>query len=307
MSASARALDEADRPARAGAERDVLRDVREAVRRRLARRRRDVDGVADELRVDVDLEHGALQCREVLERERLLELGMVDELPLDHGELLVVLRVADEHLEEEAVDLRLGERIRALGLDRVLRRHHEERLGDAMRLVADRDLPFLHDLEKRGLHLRGRAVDLVREQEVAEDRAELGVERPLLRAVDPCADEVGGHQVGRELDARERSAEHAGRGLDRQRLRKAGHPLDEEVTLRQEAHEHPLEHRVLAGDDPPDLEEGLLELFLRLLGGGQRPVGVLGHPWSSLSAFSALRSSYESTLVPSLGKRHVKH
>ena len=151
-----------------------------------------------------------------------------------------------------------------------------------MRVVADRHLPLLHDLEERGLHLRRRAVDLVGEQEVAEDGAELGVEGALLRAVDPRPDEVRRHEVGRELDARERSAEHAGRRLDRQRLREAGNALDEEVTLREEADEHALEHRVLAGDDPADLEERLLELLLCLLRGRLRTIGfsVMRRPFS---------------------------
>ena len=228
---------------------------------------------------------------------------MVDELALDDGELLVVLRVADQHLQHEAVDLRLRQRVRPLGLDRVLRRHHEERLGNAVRVVADRDLSLLHHLEERRLHLRGRAVDLVGEQEVAEDRPELGVERALLLAVDPRADEVRGHEVGRELDARERPAEHAGRRLDRQRLREPGNALDEEVTLREEAHEHPLEHRVLPGDDAADLEERLLELLLGLLRGRAATFGTFGHAKSLLSR---LRGSYESRLGLSLGKRSVK-
>ena len=64
---------------------------------------------------------------------------------------------------------------------------------------------------KRRLHLRGRAVDLVGEQEVAEHRAELGLERPLVGPVDARADEVGGHEVGRELHAAERAADHVER------------------------------------------------------------------------------------------------
>ena len=72
---------------------------------------------------------------------------MVDELALDDRQLLVVLRVSDEHLQEEAVDLRLGQRIRPLGLDRILGGHDEERRGHAMRVVADRHLALLHDLE----------------------------------------------------------------------------------------------------------------------------------------------------------------
>src|SRR5262249_7892875 len=91
---------------------------------------------------------------------------------------------------------------------------------------------------------------------------ELGVERPLAGPVDARADEVRRHEVGRELHARERPAEHAGRRLDRQRLGEAGDTLDQQMALRQQADEHPLEHRVLSGDDAPDLEQRLLEPLL---------------------------------------------
>ena len=40
----------------------------------------------------------------------------------------VAARIADHDLEHEPVDLRLGQRIGALLLDRVLRGQHEERL-----------------------------------------------------------------------------------------------------------------------------------------------------------------------------------
>ena len=72
-----------------------------------------------------------------------------------------------------------------------------------MRLAGDRDLALLHDLEQRALHLGRRAVDLVGEEQVAEDRAERGVELAGLLVVDARADEVGGHEVRRELNATE--------------------------------------------------------------------------------------------------------
>ncbi len=78
----------------------------------------------------------------------------------------------------------------------VLRRHHEERVGHRIGLAADRHVPFGHDLEQRGLHLGGRAVDLVGEEEVRDHRTELGVELLAALAVDPRTDEVGRHQVG---------------------------------------------------------------------------------------------------------------
>ena len=187
-----------------------------------------------------------------------------DERALDHGDLVARGRVVDHQLEHEAVDLRLGQRVGALGLDRVLRGEHEERRRDRMGLVADRHLPLLHDLEQRGLHLRRRAVDLVREQEVAEHGAELGVEAARVRPVDPRADQVGRHEVGRELQALERAAEHVGDGLDGERLGEAGHALEQHVPAGEERHEQPLEHPFLADDHALDLEERGLERGVRL-------------------------------------------
>jgi hypothetical protein len=94
-----------------------------------------------------------------------------------------------------------------LGLDRVLRRHHQERVRHRERLPTDRDLAFLHHLQQRALHLRRCPVDLVGQQQVGEHRAQRGLELAGVLAVDPGAGEVGGHQVGRELDPLEPPAD----------------------------------------------------------------------------------------------------
>ncbi len=86
-------------------------------------------------------------------------------------QLVVAGQVIEQHVEQEAVELRFRQRIRALELDRVLRREHEERPLDRVVMTAHRDREFLHRLEQRGLRLRRRAVDLVREQHVREQRA----------------------------------------------------------------------------------------------------------------------------------------
>ena len=64
-----------------------------------------------------------------------------------------------------------------------------------------------------------------------------------------------GHEVGRELEALERAAEHVGDGLDRQRLGQAGHALEQHVAAGEQRHEHALEHRLLADDHALDLEQ----------------------------------------------------
>ena len=70
----------------------------------------------------------ALRRRDVLHRDRLAARHAAHDLLL-----FVARRVADAELEHEAVDLRFGQRIRALLLDRVLRREDEERLVELER------------------------------------------------------------------------------------------------------------------------------------------------------------------------------
>ena len=167
-------------------------------------------------------------------------------------------RVADEHLHHEPVDLRLGQRVGALGLDRVLGRQDEERARDLEGLAPDRHLPLLHDLEQRALDLGGRAVDLVGEEEVGEDRAERRPELARLLVVDPRADQVGRDEVGRELDALELAADRLGQRLDRHRLGKARDALDEDVAAGEQRDDQPLQQVVLADDDLLDLVEQAL-------------------------------------------------
>ncbi|MEA2228902.1 MAG: MoxR-like ATPase, partial [Solirubrobacteraceae bacterium] len=197
FAATSRGVDQRDRAARARAERDEGRQRGQAVLVGAARRGRQLERVADEARVDVDVADARLHRAQLVDREQLRELGRRHQRALDDRQLLVVLGVVDEDLEHEAVDLRLRQRVGALRLDRVLRRHHEERVGHPVRRVAERDLALLHHLEQRRLHLGGGAVDLVRQQEVAEDGAELGVEGRVVGPVDTGADQIGRHQVGR--------------------------------------------------------------------------------------------------------------
>ena len=197
-------------------------------------------------------------------------------LLLHDGDLVLDLRVVDGELEEEAVELRLGERVGALGLDRVLRRQHQERARHLVGGAADRDLALLHHLEQRGLDLGRRAVDLVGQQEVGEDRPELGAELAVVGLPDAGADEVGGDEVGRELDAAEGAAEHVGERPHGQRLGEAGHALEQDVAAGQQRDEHALEHRVLADDDALALPQGGLQRAACLVGHAALGLGLGG-------------------------------
>ena len=72
-----------------------------------------------------------------------------------------------------------------------------------MRVTVGRHLLLLHRLEQRGLRLRRGAIDLVGEEKIREDGTRLEAEDRVSLVVDRRARDVGGHQVGRELDPRE--------------------------------------------------------------------------------------------------------
>jgi hypothetical protein len=112
--------------------------------------------------------------------------------------------------------------------------------------AADGDLALGHDLEERRLHLGRGPVDLVGETKLANTGPSSTPNGLARRPVDPGADEVGGDEVGRELDAGERAADGGRHRLDGEGLGQAGDALDEAVATCQQAHEHPLEQPVLA-------------------------------------------------------------
>ena len=155
-----------------------------------------------------------------------------DEDLLEHR----ALDAGDVDLEHEPIELRFGQRIRAFELDRILRRQHEERIGQRPRLAERRHPMLLHRLEQRRLGLGRRAVDLVGQQQVGEDRA--GVEHELLAALafleDVAAGDVGREQVGRELDAAEVERQQPRQRLDELGLAESRQAFEQHMASREQ-------------------------------------------------------------------------
>src|SRR5690606_4269024 len=133
------------------------------------------------------------------------------------------------------VELGLGERERALVLNRVLRRHDHERLRQLVADAVDGDLPLLHRLEERRLRLRRRAVDLVGQDDLGHDRPGVELEGARGLVVDRDAGDVRGEQVRRELNALEGAARGPREGAGKHRLTDAGYVLDQEVAATEES------------------------------------------------------------------------
>ncbi len=126
----------------------------------------------------------------------------------------------------------------------------------------DRHAILLHDLQQRGVRLGRRAVDLVGQQQLREDRA--GPKAKLLRlhVEDRRAGDVRGHQVGGELDAAELAAQHAAQRAHEERLAQARHALDQHVPAGEQRHQRAQHQLVLADVDLADLGGDAVEQLL---------------------------------------------
>ena len=81
------------------------------------------------------------------------------------------------------------------------------------------------------------------------------------------ADDVGRHQVRRELDAAEVQRQRLAERAHEQRLAEAGHAFEQAVAAGEQADEELLDHLVLADDDLGDRRAQRAELRELLLDG----------------------------------------
>ena len=156
---------------------------------------------------------------------------------LDDSLLDVTRRIQHGQLHQEAIELRLGQRIGSLRLDRVLRRDHDERRGKRARDAVDGHLMVLHGLEQRRLRLGGRAVDFVSKEKLAENRTRDERERALLAVQDARSRDVARHEIRRELQALEARARHLGERARDQGFAQTRRAFDEDMTARDRSDE----------------------------------------------------------------------
>ena len=156
------------------------------------------------------------------------------------------IRIVDTGVQHEAIELGLGQGIGALLLDGVLGGHDQKQRRQRIGGRPDADLALGHGLEQRRLHLRGRAIDLVGEDQVMEQGPALEAEGAFLGPIDVRAREVAGKQVGRELHSLEIGLERVCQRLDGSRLGKARWPLDQQMAVGQKRDQQTLDQRFLS-------------------------------------------------------------
>ena len=166
--------------------------------------------------------------------------------------------------------------------------------------AVDRDRALLHRLEQRGLRLRRRAVDLVREEDVGEDRPLASGRTAFvwkLKRFVPS--DVARHEVGRELDAAEADPERR----PRRRARAGSSPCP----ARPRARTCPSESSAtsMRSRAPVLPHHHLVDLSPEPLG-RRRGSSVELHPSSPLSSAwiaRAARTASSSRPVPPRGER----
>ena len=114
---------------------------------------------------------------------------------------------------------------------------------------------FLHGFEERGLGLGRRAVDLVGQDHVGENGAVHERHPPALPRVaqDFGAGDVGGHEIGCELDALKFQMKDLRDRFHEERLGQTGSAGDQAVPAREEGNEEFLDDLFLADDDLGEL------------------------------------------------------
>jgi hypothetical protein len=195
----------------------------------------DGEQIRDERILELHPARDLLHTPELGERDHRLEPGKLRGRGVvsEHGGFVDRRRVTDREAHEEAVELGLRQRMRAVLLERILCGHHEERPRQAMRDPVDGDGSFTHRLEERRLGLGAGSVHLVREDDVREDRARLEGEAtggaPVVHLGDGRSEHIAREQIARELDPPEFRIDRARQGLGERRLAHPGHVLEEQM------------------------------------------------------------------------------
>ncbi len=182
------------------------------------RREHEPHGIVTNRVGDDDFIEHFTQRENAIRIEQFFQLdGTPQNCPQNDVVEFLAAQEGDLDFEQKPVELRLGKGVRAFLLDRVLRGHHKERLFELVDRAGRRHGTFLHRLEQCRLRFRRGAVDLVGQEQLREDgsRSELEFVAPFgIGGHDPRADDVGRHQVGRELNAPEVELQYPRQGLD---------------------------------------------------------------------------------------------
>ena len=109
-----------------------------------------VNNVTRNPHVNFDGAHGLLQSQDGSAIDNRLNViqRVVVKLAVENIHLMVLGRVAQIDFHSETIELRLGQRIRSVVFNRILRGHHQERRWQRVSLSFNRSLMLAHGLQQ---------------------------------------------------------------------------------------------------------------------------------------------------------------
>ena len=219
------------------------------------------DGIGDHALLDVYSADRVLDGQKLLLGHHLLDAVQRVDAALpgqDHVPLILGLGIAHGEPDSEPVHLGIRQELGAGGAGGVLGGDQGEGAGQRMGHAVHGDLSLLHGLQQGRLGPGGGPVQLVRQEEVAEDGALL-VDHPAgLLLIDGVAGDVRGQHVGVELDPSVIQTQGPGEGQGHIGLADAGDVLQQDVSVRQDGHQDPDQDLVLALHRLPQLVDNSL-------------------------------------------------
>jgi hypothetical protein len=192
---------------------------------------------------------------------------------VDDAVQIFARRIADENLHEKTVELGLGQRVRTLHFDRVLRGHYQERNLELVRGGPAGDGPLLHGFQEGGLGFGGGAVNFVGQDEISKDWAGLKAEgfgAMIVAFDDHAAHDVSGHEIGSELNPRIFQVKDMAQGSQQCGLAESGDAFQQDVAAGEQADEHAIHDALLADDNFANFLAHLVKVTGSLLDCGVR-------------------------------------
>lgn len=176
----------------------------------------EIDDVGFDRGIDVDMVNELAGLRNGLGTGDRLRFGRgsVVAHEVENLQFFVAAGVIDHDFEQKAVELSLGKLVGAFLVDGILSGEDEEGFWQRVGGVAEGDLALLHRFEEGGLHFGGGAVDFVGEDQIGKNGTEFWGEVFFVGVVNHGAEEVGGKEIGGELETGKSSLEATCESID---------------------------------------------------------------------------------------------
>ena len=161
--------------------------------------------------------------------------------------------IAHRNAHEEAIQLRLGQRIGTRRFHRVLGGEHHEGRRRRIGLPVDGHLVFLHDFEQGGLGFGACPVDFVRQHDLVHNAAEVQLLLAGFHIEHGKAGNIRRKHVRGKLNTLKGTAERGSQRSGQRCLAEPGHVFDQHVAGANERDEQMVDDRILAHDNLFDI------------------------------------------------------